>query len=117
MRCKPLCRKGYGIKNTDCPELVQPVQSGGGGNRTRVSVSVSDDTKELTQLNAELTAVGQRTQDVNGQSLAVTGPQDVDPAIDYIQRAWPFLPPHVRDALFTLIDAALLQQQSKGEQS
>jgi hypothetical protein len=36
-------------------------------------------------------------------------------AADYIGQVWPLLPPHVRDAIVTLIDASLAQQQAGRE--
>ena len=33
----------------------------------------------------------------------------------HIAKAWPHLPPHVREAIFTLIDGSLAQQQSESE--
>lgn len=40
-----------------------------------------------------------------------------DSAIRYLADAWPLLPPPIRDAIFTLVDGALLQQQLKGTPS
>ena len=57
-------------------------------------------------------------QGSNCQCLTLTdsdGPTDFEASIDYIRRAWPYLQPHIKEALFTLIDAALLQ--SEGAQS
>ena len=39
------------------------------------------------------------------------------PSIQYIADAWPHLQPHVREAIFTLIDAALDQQELERGQS
>jgi hypothetical protein len=33
------------------------------------------------------------------------------PAVQRIVQAWPSLPSHIREAILTLIDAALVQQQ------
>ena len=41
------------------------------------------------------------------------GDAEFTPSIQYIADAWPHLQPHVREAIFTLIDAALDQQKSE----
>jgi hypothetical protein len=35
-------------------------------------------------------------------------------AMECLADAWPTLPPHIKEAIFTLIDGALLQQKLKG---
>ncbi len=65
-----------------------------------------------------LAAVWQRNHGSNSHELTLTGNETSDsfaPSIAYIRRAWPSLPPHIREAIFTLIDSALLQQGSEGE--
>ena len=96
---------------------AKDLQSGGGGNRTRVPDPLSVGIKGLTEIDRGLTAVGQRSLDANCQLAALSGTDDVfndDPSVDYIRRVWPYLQPHIRDALLTLIDAALLQQRLDG---
>jgi len=44
------------------------------------------------------------------------GGSEFTPSIRYIADAWPHLQPHVREAIFTLIDATLRQQQLEGGQ-
>lgn len=34
-----------------------------------------------------------------------------DPAVGHIAGAWPHLPPHVKEAIFTLVDGALAQRE------
>jgi hypothetical protein len=45
------------------------------------------------------------------------GDSEFSPSIQYIADAWPRLQPHIREAIFTLIDATLRQQQLEGGQS
>ena len=69
--------------------------------------------KELANDHAESAAVWQRNQVPPCQSLTLPdseGSLFADPALEYLWRAWRHLPPHVKDAVVTLIDAALLQQ-------
>jgi hypothetical protein len=50
-------------------------------------------------------AQGQRTADNNRHSVSHTT------AVKYIADAWPHLPPHVREAILTLIDAGLVGRE------
>jgi hypothetical protein len=54
-----------------------------------------------------------------GNECPCSSPSDTEfsPSIQYIADAWPRLQPHVREAIFTLIDATLRQQQLEGGQS
>lgn len=54
-----------------------------------------------------------------GNECPFSSPGDTEfsPSIQYIADAWPRLQPHVREAIFTLIDATLRQQQLEGGQS
>lgn len=40
-----------------------------------------------------------------------------DAALDYIAARWPHLPPHVRDAILTLVDAARVADADRCESS
>ena len=68
-------------------------------------------TKGLAVSSFSLTADRQRNLRPNCPSEALSdaeSPSEPDPAIEYIRRAWPEIPPHIKDAVFTLIDAATL---------
>ena len=48
--------------------------------------------------------------------MASSGSELLPPHLRYIEERWWLLPPHVREAILTLIDGALVQQQLEGEQ-
>jgi hypothetical protein len=48
---------------------------------------------------------------------SVTELDGLPPAVQRMAQAWPSLPPHIREAVLTLVDAAFVQQQLEGRQS
>lgn len=72
--------------------------------------------QRLTDSPPALAAVWQRNQDPNCRCLTLAGSDDssnLEASIEFIRRAWPNLQPHIREALFILIDAALLQDEGE----
>lgn len=57
---------------------------------------------------SEATAFCQCSDDAGGHGLT-----EIPPAVQRIAKAWPFLKPHLREAIVTLIDTALLAAEDK----
>ena len=62
--------------------------------------------KRLTNSTPALAAVWQRNQGSNCQCLTLSG-SDLPPHLRYIAERWDRIQPHVREAIFTLIDASV----------
>jgi len=73
-------------------------------------------TKGLADFSFLVAADRQRTDCLNCPLLASSG-SELPAHICYIAEHWPHLKPHIREAIFTLIDAALVQQEFEGGQS
>jgi hypothetical protein len=61
-----------------------------------------------------LAAHWQRAVCPSSHSLTSSGTDNLASSVRYIADRWQLLPPHVREAVITLIDAACLQHQSDG---
>ena len=72
---------------------------------------------QVTESQNSLAAVWQRTECPNCQSLTPVGSDQNSPSLRYIARHWSNLQPHIHEAIFTLIDAALVQQELEGGRS
>jgi len=73
--------------------------------------------KGLADSSFSVAADRQRNLRPNCLSEALSGTEssiESDPAIEYIRHAWPNIPPHIKDAVFTMIDAALLLPHEEG---
>jgi hypothetical protein len=73
--------------------------------------------KGLADFSFELAADRQRNQGSNCPSLASSDSESLPPHLLYIEERWHLLKPHIREAIFTLIDAALVQQELEGGRS
>jgi hypothetical protein len=72
-----------------------------------LSNSLNDN--ELLNGSTDMAASGQRRPDAAGRPLSLTGTNQstpLPPAVARIADAWPHLPPHIQDAMGTLIDAS-----------
>lgn len=65
--------------------------------------------------DCSLGAPSERASEAGGPRQSL--PDTYDPAPQYLADTWSLLPPHVREAIFTLVDSALLQQKLTGGQS
>ncbi len=64
-------------------------------------------TKGLAVSSFSLTADRQRNFRPNCPSEALSDSKETDPTLEYLSRAWPLLPPHIREAVLTLVDSSL----------
>lgn len=74
--------------------------------------------KQFSDSDIALAAVWQRNGGSNCHCLTSTDalePNVGSPSIDYIRSAWPHIAPHIREAVLTLIDAALTQRDKRDE--
>jgi len=71
--------------------------------------------KEVSELEIGLAADRQRKDCANCQLLASSGRDDYeesDSSFAQIKAAWPHLPPHIREAISTLLHASLATDNS-----
>jgi hypothetical protein len=87
--------------------------------RLRRQQGTSPNVNPDNNLEKQGSALGVSWECGGGNECPCSSPSDTafSPSIRYIADAWPRLQPHVREAIFTLIDATLRQQQLEGGQS
>jgi hypothetical protein len=98
-------------------------ESGGGGNRMRVpTASKEKATNDLRQSHDGVAAHALQSTVNDSRSSTSNGSDSHDrecqsnASIRHIADAWPNLKPHIREAILTLIDGSLAQQQlAKGD--
>ena len=92
-------------------------QSGGGGNRI-CGASCDNEVQhnELQESQKPLGASGECISGTSSQFLSLSDNED-SPSIEFIAQAWPHLSPHIREAIFTLIDASFPSLEENGAQS
>lgn len=68
---------------------------------------------DLRKIEESISALGQRNSGAETQSLtpSVTELDGIPPAVQRIAQSWPGLPLYIREAILSLVDAALIQQQ------
>lgn len=86
----------------------------GGGNQTRERLCDKElRANELHAGQGSVRVSGERAGDIGCQKYSRSD-IEVAPSISFIAEAWPHLPPHVRETICTVIDAALLRPQVEG---
>lgn len=89
-------------------------ESGGDGNRTRQTNCCNEwPTNDLQQGENSLGAFWEWTKDGDCHLLSSLGHEHAD-SLRHLMAAWPCLPPHIREAIFTLIDAAKCNSRCEG---
>jgi hypothetical protein len=89
-------------------------ESGGGGNRTRETNCCNDLLhNDLQQGENSLGAFWEWTQDGDCHLLSSLANEHAD-SIRHLVAAWPLLPPHIREAIVTMIDAAKCNSRCEG---
>jgi hypothetical protein len=88
---------------------IASVQIAGGFDSRRLHFCNSSDNNELPKIEKALSAPGQRP---SGAAFLCAAPNDVasqalPPAVARLAKLWPDLPPHIKEAINSLIDAAL----------
>ncbi len=99
----------------DGDDSRHPLESGGGGNRTHACDCCNDHcAKELQLADETLSTLGPRNGVIDGQCLSDENASDEAPSpIDFIAEAWPSLPPHVCEAIITLITSTMNTQADR----
>jgi hypothetical protein len=77
-----------------------------------LSKSLSEE--ELEKQSSELAANGQQSAGPYCQLEASYDASVGGPSVRYLTEAWPKLPPHLKEAVITLVDAALALRLSEG---
>jgi len=111
---------------TLCPTIRKPFdvlaegllsqQSGGGGNR--ICEGFCDNELHDNELEQSQKSLGATGECVSGSSCQNSSLPDNEfaPSIAFIAQAWPYLAPHIREAIITLIDASLPSREEQGAQ-
>jgi hypothetical protein len=94
-----------------------PKVDGRGGNRTCQTNCCNDlPPNDLRHGEKSLGAFWEWTKDRDCHLLSLFGNRNAD-SFRNLLKAWPFLPPHIREAIFTLIDAAKFNSRREGVSS
>ena len=88
-----------------------------GGNRTRLTNGSNDlSPNELQNKENSLGVFWEWTRGCDCRCLTSLGKENAE-SLRPLIAAWPHLQPHIREAIFTLIDASLSQQSLAGGES
>ena len=99
------------------PSTCSESQQMDNGNRTRLTNRSNDlAANELHSEEKPLGVFWEWTRGCDCQCLTSLGKKNAE-SLQPLIAAWPHLQPHIREAIFTLIDASLAQQPLAGGES
>ena len=89
------------------------MRKGGGFDSRRLHLLNQETSNDLEKSEESLGVSGECSNDADCLLEAV-GVASFDATIGYIAEHWPSLPPHIREAVLTLIHSASISQQCEG---